>query len=115
MTAKPGALPAARSLIGALVVSAEGKRLGHVIDVEVDPRHGFRVLALELGRFGWLDRLHLLRPIAHGRTSGQPRLVAWNDIDRLDRRHLICRPGAEVHEGPPIDEEPAPTRTAAGG
>jgi hypothetical protein len=104
----------ARSLVGALVVSADGKRLGHVIDLEVDPERDFNISAIELGRFGWLDRLHLVRPIAHGRSPGPLRIVAWQDIDRFDGRRLICRPGTRVREQVP-NEDPTPERTAPGG
>lgn len=108
---------AARRLIGARVVSSEGKTLGHVIDLEVEPARDFRVAAVELGRFGWLDRLHLLRPIAHGRTSRPIRIVEWRDVERVDGRRLICRPGAKVIEqaSPADDADTEPDHTAAGG
>lgn len=105
----------ARSLIGALVVGADGKRLGHVIDLEVDPERDFRVSAVELGRFGWLDRLHLTRPITRGRSTQPLRIVAWHDIDRLDGGRLICRPGTKVREEIPIDDDPTSQQTAPGG
>ena len=117
MNAKVGdTLPAARRLIGAKVVSSDGKGFGHVIDLEVEPQNKFEVSAVELGRFGWLDRLRLVRPIAHARSSRPIRTIAWKDIDRLEGGRLICRPGAtvveEFAEGP---EQPSNPRTAAGG
>ena len=118
MKAGPGdTLLAARNLIGARVIDDHGKTLGHVIDLEVDPERDFRVSAVELGRFGWLDRLRAARPIAHDRLGGKLRIVAWRDIERYEDGKLLCRPGAQVQEKVPTDDasEPLPDRTQAGG
>lgn len=108
--------PAARWLIGARVMSSDGKGLGHVVDLEVDPQKKFEVSGVELGRFGWIDRLRLVRPIAHARTSRPIRTIAWSDVDRLENGRLICRPGTTVSEeiptGPDLRRNP---RTASGG
>jgi hypothetical protein len=106
----------ARWLIGAPVM-VDGKSLGHVIDLEVAPARGFRITALELGRFGWIDRWHLLRPIAHGRSERPVRLVDWADVQRVENGRVICRPGSQVREEvSPEHEEPVhPPRTAPGG
>ena len=100
-----GTVLAARYLIGARVVNADGKMIGHVIDMELDPRN-FRVSAVELGRHGWIDRLRALRPLAHDRLSKPARIVAWADIDHYEDGKLLCKPGAQDQE---------PPRTASGG
>jgi hypothetical protein len=118
MKAGPGdSFLAGRWVIGAKVLAAGGETMGHVIDLEVDPEHDFAVSAVELGRFGWLDRLRAVRPIAHGRLSGTRRVVAWSDVERLEGHRLICRPGAKVVESVPTadEQEPHPDRTEAGG
>lgn len=86
----------ARELIGVVIVTDAGERLGHVIDLELDPADDFRVTALELGRFAWLDRMHVLRPVMHGRSTSGPRVIAWDDVDRLEGRKLILKPGAKL-------------------
>ncbi len=108
---------AARYLIGARVVDHTGTMMGRVIDIEVDPAADFKVLAVELGRHGWIDRVRALRPIAHDRLGAPPRMIAWSDIDRFENGRLHCKPGAQVIEFKTNDEEeqPAPDRTAAGG
>jgi hypothetical protein len=110
-------LLAARQVIGARVVASNGKTLGHVIDLEVDPERDFRVSAIELGRFGWLDRLRAFRPLAHDRLGGTLRIVSWRDIERYEQGRLICRPGAKVLPAIPSDDDetPRPDRTQAGG
>jgi hypothetical protein len=80
-------------LIGRVVETAGGKRLGRVMDVEVvREAGGYRVEALELGRHGWLDRLHLLRPVAK-RVPGprDPRLVRWSSVERLEPGRVVLR------------------------
>jgi sporulation protein YlmC with PRC-barrel domain len=86
----------ARELIGVAIVTDAGKRLGHVIDLELDPADDFCVTGLELGRFAWLDRLHVLRPVMHGRSASGPRVIAWDDVARLEGRKLILKPGAKL-------------------
>jgi hypothetical protein len=107
---------AARHLIGAKVVDSDGRMLGHVIDMEVDPEHDLRVSAIELGRHGWLDRWRAVRPIAHDRLGKPPRIVAWTDIDRWEDGRFMCKPGAKVRQmATGEQEELAPPRTASGG
>jgi hypothetical protein len=108
---------AGRYLIGAHVLDSEGKSMGHVIDMEVDPERNFRVSAIELGRHGWIDRVRALRPLAHDRLSAPPRIIAWADIDHYENGRLICKPGAKVTEMAPTEREEAttPDRTQAGG
>src|SRR3954453_7541632 len=111
-----GTILAARYLIGAKVVDADGATLGHVIDMEIDPVRDFRVLGVELGRHGWIDRLRPLRPLAHDRLAKPPRIVPWADIDHYEDGKLVCKPGAQVREMAPTDEEEQePKRTASGG
>jgi sporulation protein YlmC with PRC-barrel domain len=106
---------AARYLIGAHVVDSSGKQIGHVIDMEVDPKRDFQVTALELGRHGWIDRVRALRPLAHDRLGAPPRVIPWTDIERYEDGKVICKPGAKVVEMDAGPEEPTPPRTASGG
>jgi sporulation protein YlmC with PRC-barrel domain len=83
----------AADLIGRRVVAANGRELGHVIDLELQHgRGGFRVAALELGRYGWLDRLHILRPLAR-RIGGaaKPKLIDWRSVERAPKGELRLR------------------------
>src|SRR5829696_4941444 len=106
---------AARYLVGARVMR-DGETLGHVIDLEVDPERDFRVSALELGRHGWLDRLHLTRPLTRARSQTPIRLVDWRDVDRIENGRVICRPGTEIRSTAPADEDSVhPAPTASGG
>jgi len=116
MNAKQGdTFPAALYLVGASVM-LDGKKLGDVIDLEVDPERDFQVSALELGRHGWLDRLHLTRPLTQARSQTPIRLVDWQDVDRIEKDRVICRKGTEIRlVEPPEDDSVHPARTAPGG
>ena len=116
MNAKQGdTFPAALYLVGASVM-LDGKKLGDVIDLEVDPERDFQVSALELGRHGWWDRLHLTRPLAQARSQTPIRLVDWQDVDRIEKGRVICRKGTEIRfVEPPGDDSVHPARTAPGG
>jgi sporulation protein YlmC with PRC-barrel domain len=118
VNSRPGeTLLAARQLIGARVETSDGRTLGHVIDLEVDPERNFRVSAVELGRFGWLDRWRATRSLAHDRLGGKLRVVAWRDIERYEQGTLVCKTGTKVQEALAGEDEsePKPDRTPSGG
>lgn len=72
-------------VIGVPVVDASGKRLGHVVDLELGRDH--QVTAVLVGRRGWLSRLHL-RQLVHGHRGQR---IPWRHVDRLARRTLHLR------------------------
>ena len=72
-------------VIGRPVVDGSGKRLGHVVDLELGRDH--EVTAILLGRRGWLSRLHL-RQLVHGHHGER---IPWRRVDRLARRHVHLR------------------------
>ncbi|MDQ3856766.1 MAG: PRC-barrel domain-containing protein [Chloroflexota bacterium] len=83
-------------LIQSKVVTSEGKKLGSVVDVLVTRGPEYRVEALVLGLGGWLDRLHILRPLAsHLRGNDQPRRVPWDAVQDFRHFTLTLKPGRE--------------------
>jgi sporulation protein YlmC with PRC-barrel domain len=80
-------------LVGRHVETSAGERIGRVVDLElVVDVGGVRVAALELGTSGLFDRLHVTRPLTQRAKAGQePKLVRWEDVERLDRRRVIVR------------------------
>jgi poly(hydroxyalkanoate) depolymerase family esterase len=86
-------------LVGSKVVTAEGKQVGRVIEVQVTPGPEYRVIALEVGLSAWLARLHLLGRLGALRgTDIKPRTVSWDDVDRYERFTVILKPGRELRE-----------------
>jgi sporulation protein YlmC with PRC-barrel domain len=89
---KPARVPVAE-LVGRKVETAARGTVGQVIDIELELERGeLRVVGLELGRHGIFDRLHLLRPIAQRFAgAGEPVIVPWSDVERLDRDRIVIR------------------------
>lgn len=91
---RPPATLCIEDLIGSRVVTAAGERLGPVVDVVVTPAPEYRVSGLELGRYGWLDRFALLRPLAHVLgPRAEPRIVPWEAVDRFEGGTLTLKSG----------------------
>jgi hypothetical protein len=89
-------------LVGSKVVTAEGKQVGRVIEVQVTPGPEYRVIAFDVGLSAWLDRLHLLgRLVALRGTDIKPRMASWDDVDRYERFTVILKPGREIRPASP--------------
>jgi sporulation protein YlmC with PRC-barrel domain len=64
-------------LIGSRVVDSDGRSVGHVVEIELDSEyHATRV---HIGRFAWLQRLHLARLAVK-----DPKAIAWKDVDAFE-------------------------------
>lgn len=72
-------------LVGSTVVTAEGKRVGRVVDVQATRGPEYRVVALDYGLYAWLYRVHVLRALTR-RLSGreEPHTVPWEAVDRIE-------------------------------
>lgn len=83
-------------LIGSKIVTAEGKRVGRVVDVQISMYPEHEVSALIFGEYAWLYRLHVLRPLA--KTFGlhhQPQIVPWSAVDRFEHFVVTLKAGQE--------------------
>jgi sporulation protein YlmC with PRC-barrel domain len=83
-------------LIGSKIVTADGKSIGRVVDIQVSTGPEHEVSALIFGKYAWLYRLHVLRPFA--RTFGfqhQPCIVPWSAVDRFERFVVTLKAGQE--------------------
>src|SRR5581483_11626841 len=81
-------------LLGCKIVTAEGKVVGHVADVQLTPGPEYRVTALLFGRRGWLYRLHVLNPLEE-RSSEPPELdrVSWEAIAHIKHGTIKLKEG----------------------
>ena len=81
------------------IVTAEGKTIGHVADIQLSPGPEYIVVALIFGRRGWLFRLHVLNPFASvEKRPREPKTVPWDAIDRIERGAVILKPGSIVKD-----------------
>ena len=82
-------------LLYSQIVTSKGKRIGHVVDIQISPGAEHRVTALVFGRYAWLYRLHVLHPFA--RAFGldiEPDIVPWDAVERFERHTFVLK--AEV-------------------
>jgi len=83
-------------LIGSKIVTAGGKRIGHVVDIEVTSGPEYEVTGLVFGRYAWLYRFDVLYPFA--RVFGldvEPDTIAWDAVERFERLVVTLKPGHE--------------------
>ena len=86
-------------LLGARIVTAEGKTLGHVRDIQLTSGPDYKVTALMYGRGGLFHRLHLLNPFRHGKPSiSKPDTVPWDAVASFERPVIKLKPGFEVRK-----------------
>lgn len=84
-------------LLDKRIVTAEGKYVGHVADIQLSDDQQFRVVALIYGRAGWLYRLHVLDVFAQqGKQAEKPPRIPWEAVDRVEDRHVLLKSGYEV-------------------
>lgn len=81
-------------LVGSRIVTATGKHVGHVVEVRVTPSPDYCIIELEFGRYGWLDRLNILRLI-HGkyRPIVESERISWDAVASFERFTVTLKPG----------------------
>jgi len=85
-------------LIGSKIVTAEGKKIGHVVDIEVTHGPVYEVTGLVFGRYAWLYRFDVLYPFAKAfGLDVEPDTIPWHAVDRFEQFMVILKPGRE-HE-----------------
>ncbi|MGZ3639429.1 MAG: PRC-barrel domain-containing protein [Ktedonobacterales bacterium] len=81
-------------LVGSNIVTADGKRVGRIVEIRVSSGPDYRVVELEFGRYGWLDRLNMLRLI-HGkyRPIVESERISWDAVASFERFTVTLKPG----------------------
>jgi len=81
-------------LVGSNIITAEGKHVGRIVEIRVSPGPDYRVAELLFGRYGWLDRLNLLRLI-HGkyRPIVESERISWDAVASFQRFTVTLKPG----------------------
>ncbi len=89
---KPQSLCYISNLLGHKIVTAEGKRIGHVADVVLTQEDPYKVTGLLYGESGWEHRLHLLNPftkVEHSQTKLDT--LSWDDVDRIEGNTIVLK------------------------
>ena len=83
-------------MLGSKIVTAEGKKIGHVVDIELTRGRVHKVTALVFGKHGWLYRWHVLHPIAEKfGLRIEPDTVPWDAVDHFEGLTITLKPGRE--------------------
>jgi sporulation protein YlmC with PRC-barrel domain len=87
-------------LLSCRIVTADGKVVGRVADVQLTPAPEYRITALLFGPRAWLLRLHMLNPFASRPSAKAPNRVLWETIDRIEPPTITLKPGCapEKHD-----------------
>ncbi len=72
-------------LLDKKIVAADGKTLGHTIDIQLSRNAPYRVVALMYGYHSLLHRLHVYEPVARAfHLHQEPKKISWEAVERVD-------------------------------
>lgn len=75
--------------MGCKIVTAEGKTLGHIHDVELSEGPEYQVKALLYGLGGIANHLHVLNPFrSQQREPPKPRAIPWHAVASFET-HMV--------------------------
>ncbi len=81
-------------LLSSRIVTAEGKKVGRVVDLELARGRGYMVSAIQTGTFGWLDRLHVIGPATRFiRRAPRPKSIPWDEVEKFEGFVVTLKPG----------------------
>jgi sporulation protein YlmC with PRC-barrel domain len=88
-------------LLDKKIVAADGKKVGHVFDIQLSRDGENRVIALMYGQKSLLFRLHVYQPAAIAfRLEQQPRVIPWEAVENVDRAAVRLKPGYQPGRKP---------------
>jgi len=79
------------------IITASGKTVGHVFDIQLSRDGKHRVTALMYGQKSLLYRLHVYEPVARAFCLKQkPKTIPWEAVEYFDRIIVRLKPGYET-------------------
>lgn len=86
-------------LLGCKIVTAEGKMLGHVLDIQLTRGPDYKVIALMFGRGGLFHRLHVLNPFhKEPLKPSSPNTVPWEAVASFEHPVVKLKPGFDARK-----------------
>ena len=82
-----------QELLGSKIVTHDGKKVGHIFDLQVSHNPEYEVVSIVYGRLAMLYRMHVLHPFAHmlHLKSGEPETIAWNQVASREHRKVTLK------------------------
>jgi hypothetical protein len=79
-------------IVGSLVVTANGRRLGPVVELVAEPGRRYVVTHLEIGRSAWFARYDLMHgPLRSLLGSRRGRRIPWADVAEFDGTRVTLK------------------------
>lgn len=98
MTQKKASVQRLENLLDKKIVTADGKVIGHIFDIQLSRDGQFRVTALMYGQKSLLYRLHVYEPVARAfHLKQQPKTIPWAAVERVDHTSVHLKQGFEPH------------------
>lgn len=84
-------------LLNNKIVTADGKTIGHVFDIQLSRDGEHRVTALMYGQKSLLHRLHVYEPVARAfRLKQKPKTIPWEAVENSDHAVVRLKSGYET-------------------
>ncbi len=78
------------------IITADGKNIGHVFDIQVSQDGTFRITALMYGEKSLLFRLHTYEVFARVfHFKQKPKTIPWEGVERFDHKAIHLKPEYE--------------------
>lgn len=98
MTQEKASVQRLENLLDKKIVTADGKVIGHIFDIQLSRDGQFRVTALMYGQQSLLYRLHVYEPVARAfHLKQQPKTIPWEAVERFDHTSVHLKQGFEPH------------------
>ena len=76
------------------IITADGKLIGHVFDIQLSRDGEYRVTALMYGEKSLLFRLHAYEPFSRDfRFNNKPKTIPWEDVENIDPEAIHLKSG----------------------
>lgn len=84
------------NLLGSKILTADGRHIGHVVDIQLTRDNEHKATSLVYGAHGWLYRWHVLASFASKfGLRFEPDTIPWNAVDRFENLTVIIKRGYE--------------------
>lgn len=82
-----------QELLGSKITTYEGKKVGHIFDLQVSHGPEYEVVSIVYGRLAILYRMHVLYPFARmlHLKSREPETIAWSQVTKFEHRTVILK------------------------
>ena len=78
------------------IITADGKMIGHVFDIQISRDGEFRITTIMYGEKSLLFRLHANEPFARAfRFNRNPKTIPWEDVENIDQTAIHLKSGYE--------------------